>query len=80
MRAFGYGLPPLREGSDVGGIVVFLDMLARAGNGDGMPLNEMDERLQILEQWVSQDVRSGREDEKWLNILLQKQDRKQNTT
>ena len=47
---------------------------------NAMTLNEMDERLQIIEQWVSQDVRPGREDEKWLNILLQKQDRKQNTT
>ena len=36
MRAFGYGLPPLREGSDVGGIIILLDMLARAGNGDGI--------------------------------------------
>ena len=39
---------------------------------DALPLKETDKRLQLEEQWVSQDVRPGREDEKWLNILLQK--------
>ena len=39
---------------------------------DALPLKETDKRLQLEEQWVSQDVRPGREDEKWLNILLRK--------
>jgi 2-polyprenyl-3-methyl-5-hydroxy-6-metoxy-1,4-benzoquinol methylase len=26
--------------------------------------------LNISEQWISQDVRSGREDERWLNLIL----------
>ena len=43
---------------------------------DALPLKETDKKLQLEEQWISQDVRPGREDEKWLNILL----RKQNTT
>jgi hypothetical protein len=28
--------------------------------------------LDILEYWISGDVRQGREDEKWLNLILQK--------
>jgi hypothetical protein len=28
--------------------------------------------LEILEYWISGDVRQGREDEKWLNLILQK--------
>lgn len=39
---------------------------------DALPLKETDKRLQLEEQWISQDVRPGREDEKWLNILLRK--------
>ncbi len=31
------------------------------------------EMLQIREQWTSLDVRPGRENDRWLNILLQKQ-------
>jgi hypothetical protein len=27
--------------------------------------------LDILEHWISSDVRQGREDEKWLNLILQ---------
>ena len=30
--------------------------------------------LQIIETWLSTDVRPGREDEKWLNAILQKSD------
>ena len=29
--------------------------------------------FQIIQIWVSEDVRKGREEEKWLNIILQKQ-------
>jgi hypothetical protein len=28
--------------------------------------------LDILEYWISGDVRHGREDEKWLNLILQR--------
>jgi hypothetical protein len=28
--------------------------------------------LDILEYWISGDVRQGREDEKWLNLILQR--------
>ncbi|MDD3205914.1 MAG: class I SAM-dependent methyltransferase [Lachnospiraceae bacterium] len=31
--------------------------------------------LSILEEWVSVDIRSGREDEKWLNVILQKKEK-----
>ena len=31
------------------------------------------ESLSIEESWVTGDVRPGREEEKWLNLLLQKQ-------
>jgi hypothetical protein len=27
--------------------------------------------LDVLEHWISSDVRQGREDEKWLNLILQ---------
>ena len=30
------------------------------------------ESLSIAESWVTGDVRPGREEEKWLNLLLQK--------
>lgn len=29
-------------------------------------------QLNIIEQWVSSDVRAGREDEKWLNVIMRK--------
>ncbi len=29
--------------------------------------------LNIIEQWVSSDVRAGREDEKWLNVIMRKE-------
>ena len=28
--------------------------------------------LQILDKWITEDVRKGREEEKWLNLILQK--------
>lgn len=31
-------------------------------------------KVSLREMWISGDVRSGREDEKWLNILIQKTD------
>ena len=30
--------------------------------------------LKIEEQWITEDVRPGRRDEKWLNLLLRKMD------
>lgn len=30
------------------------------------------ESISIAESWVTDDVRPGREEEKWLNLLLQK--------
>ena len=30
------------------------------------------ERLQIEEEWVTSDARPGREEEKWLNLILRK--------
>ena len=30
-------------------------------------------RLQIKKMWITEDVRVGREQEKWLNIIMQKQ-------
>lgn len=29
--------------------------------------------LNIIEQWVSSDVRAGREDEKWLSVIMRKE-------
>ena len=31
-------------------------------------------QLKIIEEWVSDDVRPGRGDEKWLNLILKKTD------
>ena len=31
---------------------------------------KMTEGLEILELWITGDVRPGREDERWLNVLL----------
>ena len=31
-----------------------------------------EEQFQILELWLSNDVRPGREDEKWINVIVQK--------
>lgn len=31
------------------------------------------ESLQILDQWISRDVRPGRDEQKWLNIIMKKQ-------
>ena len=39
-------------------------------------LKELTEKIPNLvqeEQWITSDVRPGREDEKWLNIILRKQ-------
>lgn len=30
-------------------------------------------KLNIIEQWVSSDVRAGRDDEKWLNVIMRKE-------
>lgn len=32
------------------------------------------EEIEIEKQWITEDVRPGREDEKWLNIILRKSD------
>ena len=28
--------------------------------------------LEIIEEWITSDVRPGREEEKWLNVILKK--------
>ena len=35
-------------------------------------IQDMDE-LEIEEQWITSDVRSGRGEEKWLNLILRKE-------
>ncbi|MCM1257956.1 MAG: glycerate kinase [Roseburia sp.] len=49
------------------GIAIVLDAI-------GLEKELADADIKITELWISEDVRPGRGDEKWLNLILQKSD------